>query len=229
MREQRTAGASDRRTFGDVLGEAGLERLRQRASRRSFAAGEILCREGDRLHRVFLLERGLVAVTKLAPSGRQVLLELRGGGELVGELSAVDGEARSASVHAVEAGALVAFDAAELLHLVRTDGDVAMALLVTLTAKVRESSSRHLELGTTESMARVARRLVELWQLRGGAAEFASPLSQQELADWAGVSRDAVVRALTQFRRAGVVETGRRRFVVRDAGRLRALADGDGA
>ena len=48
-----------------------------------------------------------------------------------------------------------------------------------------------------------------------------SPLSQQDLADWAGVSRDGVVRALTALRADSVVDTGRRRFVINDAPRLR--------
>jgi CRP-like cAMP-binding protein len=118
-----------------------------------------------------------------------------------------------------------ALGSAELMRLARTDGDVAAALLVTLSAKVRESAARHLELGTTEALPRVARRVAELADLRGGGREITSPLSQQELADWAGVSRDGVVRSLTWLRQEGIVETGRRRFVILDPARLRALAD----
>ncbi len=227
MVERPTIGrASPRRTFADVVGPAGLARTRAAASPRTVAAGEVLCHEGDRGGRAYLVEDGLVALTMSSVGGRQVLLELRGAGELVGELSAVDGTARSATVRVVEAGSVRVFPGGVLLQLARQDGDVAAALLVTLAAKIRESAVRRLELGTTEALARVARRLVELWALRGGTPDVASPVSQQELADWAGVSRDAVVRSLSLLRHDGVVATGRRRFTVLDPARLQALADG---
>ncbi len=196
-----------------------------RSRTRPVRAGEILCHEGERGGGAFVVADGLVALTKLSLNGRQVLLELRGAGELVGELNAIDGGQRSATLRVIEAGVVWVLGSAELMQLARTDGDVAAALLVTLSAKVRESAARHLELGTTEALPRVARRVAELAQLRGGGREVVSPLSQQELADWAGVSRDGVVRSLTWLRQAGVVETGRRRFVILDPARLRALAD----
>jgi CRP-like cAMP-binding protein len=221
----RHTGPTPRRTFAEVLGPAGLERVRAAARARSLRAGEVLCHEGEEGGGAYVVADGLVALTKLSLNGRQVLIELRGAGELVGELNAIDGGRRSATVRAVEAGTVWALGSAELMRLARTDGDVAAALLVTLSAKVRESAARHLELGTTEALPRVARRVAELADLRGGGREVASPLSQQELADWAGVSRDGVVRSLTWLRQEGVVETGRRRFVILDPTRLRALAD----
>ena len=222
MDDSSTAGgstdAAPRRTFAGVLGAAGdssgsgrgpvparCAPGRARATRASGAAAPSWWRMGSSVS------------TKLSLNGRQVLLELRGAGELVGELNAIDGGQRSATLRVIEAGVVWVLGSAELMQLARTDGDVAAALLVTLSAKVRESAARHLELGTTEALPpRVARRVAELAQLRGGGREVVSPLSQQELADWAGVSRDGVVRSLTWLRQAGVVETGRRRFVILD-------------
>jgi CRP-like cAMP-binding protein len=63
-------------------------------------------------------------------------------------------------------------------------------------------------------------------QLRDGELSLSSPISQQELAYWAGVSRDAVVRALTTLRRLGWVDTGRRQFVIRNLEALRQRAEG---
>jgi CRP/FNR family transcriptional regulator, cyclic AMP receptor protein len=223
-----TSASGGRRTFADELGVAGLQQFRDACVVRRARAGDVLCREGEVHDHAYLVERGLLMVTKMALNARQAILELRGPGDLVGELAAIDGAERSATVSVAESGQLLVIDRHALLGLVRSDGAVALALLVSLAGKVRESSDRHLELGTADGMPRVARRLIELWELRGRVADFSSPISQQELADWAGVSRDGVVRALTALRNAGVVETGRRRFVVRDVARLRTFAEAAG-
>jgi CRP-like cAMP-binding protein len=68
-------------------------------------------------------------------------------------------------------------------------------------------------------VARVCRRLVELagqGTIVDGGVVVRSEMSQQDLADWAGVSRDGVVRALHELRNLGWVETGRRRLIIRD-------------
>jgi CRP/FNR family transcriptional regulator, cyclic AMP receptor protein len=211
-----------RRRFFDELTETGQFTVRAAGSLRRAAAGEVLCLEGAPLDVVFVVTRGLVSITKTALHGRQVLLELRGPGELIGELSVLDGQNRSAMMTVVEAAELLVIPAGALSDLLRTDAPIAHALLVTLAARLRQSAERHLELGTSEALARVARRLLELWELRGRAADVVSPLSQQDLADWAGVSRDGVVRALATLRADGVVDTGRRRYTIHDPVRLHA-------
>jgi CRP-like cAMP-binding protein len=214
-----------RRRFFDELSEDDRRAVRAVGSSRPSAVGDVLCLEGAPLDQAFVVLRGLVAITKTAMSGRQVLLELRGPGELIGELAVLDGEGRAAMMTVVEPGELLAIPAPAMRRLLLTEAPIAHALLVTLAARLRQSSERHLELGTSEALARVARRLLELWELRGRVPIVASPLSQQDLADWAGVSRDGVVRALTTLRADGVVDTARRRFTIHDPAKLRAYVD----
>ena len=89
-----------------------------------------------------------------------------------------------------------------------------------MTERLRGASQRQLELGTSDALGRVCSRLAELADRHGvpdgGAIRVDSPLSQEDLADWAGLSRDAVVKALKTMRGLGWIETGRRRITLYD-------------
>jgi CRP-like cAMP-binding protein len=163
---------------------------------------------------------GTVKLTKTAPSGREIVLELRGAGEVVGELGAIDGHTRSASAVALGEVEALVVPADRFNALLRERAGLAHRLLVTVVARVREAASRQLELGTSDVVGRVCRRLAELAASHGAAIEggvlVRGTVSQQELADWAGVSRDGVVRALHELRDLGWVETGRQRLLIRN-------------
>jgi CRP/FNR family cyclic AMP-dependent transcriptional regulator len=201
------------------LPEAELDALLGAGRAGRYQTGEILLREGDPASSVLLIVSGRIKLTKTASSGRQAVLELRGPGDLVGELGAIDRLPRSADVVALSDVEVVILPADRFNHLVQERSGLARGLLVTVVARLREASARQLELGTVDVVARVCRRLVELAAggtgVEGGVLVL-SDISQQDLADWAGVSRDGVVRAFHELRRLGWLETGRRRFLIRD-------------
>jgi CRP/FNR family transcriptional regulator, cyclic AMP receptor protein len=92
-------------------------------------------------------------------------------------------------------------------------------LLAVVVGRLRQASGRQLELGTDDVISRVCRRLVELASSHGeplADGVLVRALSQQDLADWAGVSRDGVVRALHELREAGLVESGRGRVLIKN-------------
>jgi CRP-like cAMP-binding protein len=215
--------------FGD-LRPADRELLRTEARRRTYPIGTVLFIEGDHAQHVLIILHGLIKLTKGVPDGREVVIELRGPGEILGELSAIDSEPRSATGVAIEPAEVLIIGNERFRALLATHASLATAVLTTVVSRLREASARQLEMGTADALGRVARRLVELTELRGhqrdGELRLVSPISQQELAEWAGVSRDAVVRALTTLRRLGWVDTGRRQFVIRDLDALRQRAEG---
>ncbi|MDH4148090.1 MAG: Crp/Fnr family transcriptional regulator [Acidimicrobiia bacterium] len=216
-----------------ALEEAGVRRLVRR--------GEMIVREGEPSTSVVALLDGVAKVTKVATDGREALIELRGPGELLGELGAVDGAPRSASVTALTTISLLVIPAAAFRRLLADRAGVANAVLAVVVARVRRAGERQLEQTASSTTARVSGRLAELAESFGRprseprpggrpeasrVIEVDSPISQQELADWVGASRDAVVRALTELRGDGVVETSRQRFTVLDPDRLRARSAG---
>ena len=173
---------------------------------------------------------GRVKLTRTALDGREVLIELRGPGSLIGELGAVDDAPRSATATVAEPVDAIVIPAALFRRLLAERGTVALAVLSSVAERLRESAERRLESGTTDALARLCSRLVELAEQEestaASAIEISSPLTQQELAEWIGVSREAVVLALRQLRERGWVETGRRRITVLDVEAVRRAAEG---
>jgi CRP/FNR family cyclic AMP-dependent transcriptional regulator len=211
------------------LGADDADAMFAAGTRRAFATGELLCREGDVGSAILVVLSGYVKLTKTAISGRETMLELRGPGEVLGEMSVVDGAPQSANAVAIDEGEVLAVDAARFDALRRERAGIANALLGVVVGRLRQASGRQLELGTDDVISRVCRRLVELASSHGellADGVLVRALSQQDLADWAGVSRDGVVRALHELREAGLVESGRGRVLIKNLGAVTERAGG---
>ena len=101
-------------------------------------------------------------------------------------------------------------------------------MLVAVSHKLRQASDYRLKSGTSGTLARLSQRLVELAEtepgLTGNEVVIQSLFTQQELAEWIGVSREAIVLALRELRERGLIETGRRTIRILDLDGLRRLA-----
>jgi CRP/FNR family transcriptional regulator, cyclic AMP receptor protein len=195
-----------------------------------FRRGQALFTQGDRAERVFVMERGWVLITSVAPSGREIVLGLRGPTDLIGDLSALDGAPRSATALAVgEVEATVAPSSA--LMRVLSDAAIAMDLLRVLAGRLRDADRKRLEFAALDTLGRVAWRLHELSDRFGEQTaegiEVELPLSQEQLASWCGASREATVKALSALRTLGCIATGRHSVLIRDIAALRRHAYGE--
>lgn len=205
--------------FLSLLPNGGSE-LRRLATPRSFRRGSALFHAGQAGDRVFMITGGEVKLTRVTDAGKEVVLAIRGAGELLGELSAIDGRPRSASAYAlteVEAQVLTQRD---FLAAVTASPEAARGLLEILAARLRESDETIYDFVAHDTVGRIAGRLVELARSHGvpedGGTRIDLPLSQEELAGWVGSSREAAAKALQVLRDLGWLETGRRVVVVRD-------------
>lgn len=215
--------------FWDDLSLDEQEAVAAIGTRRAYAEGSLVFFEGDPSTHVVIVISGKLKLTRSAVDGRSVLIEFRGAGDIVGELGAIDREPRSATATASSALEALVVPADRFRELLSNRGDVALAVLSTLTERLRESSHRRLESGTSDTVTRLAGRLVELADQQNPDAVdevvLDSALTQQELADWIGASRDAVVLALRQLREPGWIETGRQRLRIRDLDALRRFSN----
>lgn len=194
-----------------------------------FRRGQALFTEGDLADRVFVIERGWVLITSIAPGGREIVLGLRGPGDVIGDLSALDGAPRSATALAAgEVDATVAPSSALIRAL--SDAAAAMELLRVLATRLRDADRKRLEFAALDTLGRVAWRLHELSERFGedtaDGIEVELPLSQEQLASWCGASREATVKALASLRTLGCISTGRRSVLIRDLEALRRHAQG---
>lgn len=212
--------------FWNDLTDADREALLAIGVAKRFPVGANLFRNGDRPTHALVIRSGLVKLTRSSATGHGILIELRGPGIVLGELGAVSGEARTATADVVEPVDGIIIPADAFRRLLRENNSLAYAMLESVVEKLQQATSRRLEASTGDALARLCGRLVELAADQepdaDGVIEVRSPLTQQELAEWIGVSRDAVVLALRTIRKRGWVETGRRTIRILDLEALQA-------
>ena len=210
------------------LSEQDLADLCAAGRVRRHPRGGILVLEGSDPEEVLVLRRGRVKVSYETVDGREVLLAVRGPGAMLGELSAIDGEPRVATVSAIEDVEAVSVSVSQFHAFLRSHPDAAIALLRTLSRRLRESDRKRVEFASSDTVGRVARLLLDLadehGEPDGGGVRITLPLSQQELAAWTASSREAVNKALRALRARGWVTTHRRAIVILDAGALQRRA-----
>jgi CRP-like cAMP-binding protein len=215
-------------TFLDRLTAAERIDLESHGRRRTLRKGAVLFHEGDDAHDVLVLLSGQVKITRGAASGRDVILGVFDTGEILGELSAVDGAPRSAAAIALTSVVALVVAVSEFDAFLERQPRVAHELLRTIVERLRESSQRQLEFGTADALTRLCRCLVDMTD-RYGVDEGAGrsvrlPLAQHELAALAGLSREAVVKGLQSLRALGWIHASGRSVTVVDEAALRSRA-----
>ncbi len=179
---------------------------------------------------MLVVTSGRVKIFSLTEEGEEIVLAVRGPGALLGEISAVDGAPRSASVAALEPVTALVLPVAAFLDFLGTHPAAAMVLLRLITSRLRDADRKRVEFAAYDIAGRVARRLVELADRFGepspDGVRITVALSQDELAGWVGASREAVAKALRVLRDRGYLSTGRRTMTVLDLDGLRGRAGG---
>ncbi len=199
-------------SFLDRLSDRERAVVESKSVRRTYRRGAKLFLEGDSASEVLIIQKGQIKITVGSHDGREVLLEVRGAGEVIGEMALIDDSPRSASAFSLTTPTeVLVMSVRSFKELVDTDGDFTRSLLDEMVRKVRDASFHQLELALDDVVGRVARRLLDLDQrfgrMKAGVVSVKSPITQQEMADWAGVSRQAVVKELSALRDAGIVES----------------------
>jgi CRP-like cAMP-binding protein len=219
------ATGNQRVGFLDGLEAADREEFKSRSRPRRFRAGSTLMYTGQAGDDVMVLVSGRVKVTYLTEDGRELILDFRGPGELLGEMAVADGHPRSSTVAAVEAVEALTMASTDFRDLVASRPSFANALLQTTLRRFRDSDRRLIEFGASHTIGRVAARLVEMVERFGAPTPVGYvidlPISQEELAGWTGSSREAVAKALHVLREAGLITTERRRITVLNLERLK--------
>src|SRR3954468_355007 len=203
---------------------AELEAL---GSVRRYRRGDVLFHQGDDAGAVLVLLSGHVKAAMLN-DGREVILAFPGPGELLGELSAVDGEPRSGTVRAVDDVEALVIPGSAFRGFLEHRPRIALILLRSVAARLRAADRQRVDYAVNDVVVRVAGRLVELCDRfgsdEGGCVEIGLAVTQGARASWAGASREAVAKAMALLRTLGWIQTERRRIIVLDLSALRRYA-----
>ena len=202
-----------------------LDRIVQVAIPRAFPKGVRVFHEGDDSDACYVVRSGDLRVTREHSDGRAIALATLSSGDFFGELAMLDGGARSASVETLSDAELLALPAMDMRRVISQHGDIAAKLIVALTRRLRETNERVARQSFQSVPSRVAGVLNQL------VAEESIPedrdgitvrMTQADLAQLAGTSRESVSRFLATLERAGVVAVGRGRVTILEPRRLRA-------
>jgi CRP/FNR family cyclic AMP-dependent transcriptional regulator len=206
------------------LSRGELERIADVAIPRSFPKGVRVFHEGDHSDACYVVRTGDLRVTREHSDGRAIALATLGPGDIFGELAMLDGGTRSASVETLSDADLLGLPASDVRRVIGDHGDIAAKLIVAITRRLRETNERVARQSFQTVPSRVAGVLAQL------IAEEASEerpqitvrMTQADLAQLAGTSRESVSRFLATLERAGVVAVGRGRVTILEPRRLRA-------
>jgi CRP/FNR family cyclic AMP-dependent transcriptional regulator len=214
--------------FLGALEPEAADALRSHGVPRRYVRGTALFHEGQLADRVMVVLSGTVKLSSVSEEGKEVLLALRGPGDLLGELGALDGRPRAASAIAVENLEALVVPAADFRAFLEVHPRAALVIVEMLAKRLRDADRKRVEFAAQDSMSRVAARIVELSERfgeeRDGVLHIDLPISQEELAGWTGCSRDSVVKALQAMRGLGWIDTERRRITVHDLDAVRRRA-----
>ncbi len=217
------------RTFCGGLSDAVLARLLSVGRRRAFARGEALFGRGDPGDSMMIVLDGAVKISATTSAGREVVLNFLRAGDIIGEISVLDGGARSADAAMIEPGALFVVAGADMRAALEKEPQALMAVAEALCAKLR-AASETAEAYQMDVRGRCAAGLLRLAALHGRETERGVEMdlfaSQQELGAFVGASRENTSRQLSHFARIGCILIDRRRLVIVDREALEAFADG---
>jgi CRP/FNR family transcriptional regulator, cyclic AMP receptor protein len=202
-----------------------LERISKVAVPRSFEKGVRVFHEGDSSDACYIVRTGDLRVTREHSDGRAIALATLGPGDIFGELAMLDGGTRSANVDALADSELLALPAADVRRLLSEHPEIAVKLIVALTRRLRETNERVARQSFQTVPSRVAGVLSQLIAddpVAAGPQGITVRMTQSDLAQLAGTSRESVSRFLATIERAGVVRVGRGRVTVLEPHRLRA-------
>jgi CRP-like cAMP-binding protein len=204
-----------------------LTTLRGLGSVRKYPSGSYLFFEGDDSHSVLLVESGLLRIERTSAGGRTALLDLVATDGVVGELGVIDGASRSATAVTIEASRIRTIPASQFREVLANKPEFVIAILGRVITRMRQLTDQFVDVANRNSTERIADRLMELL-IRSGeeptpGVRLRMPITQVELGQWAGLSREGTTNALGELRESGIITTGRKSVVINRPDELRKL------
>jgi CRP/FNR family cyclic AMP-dependent transcriptional regulator len=203
----------------ETLEAEDLRHVADVAVPRRFQTDEVVFREGDESDTCYIIRSGHARVMREHPDGRTLTLARFGPGDIFGELAMFDDERRSATIEAADELETIAILGRDMRRLLRRHADIAYQLVVALSRRLRETNERLARQSFQTVQSRVAGVLTELSETadhegHDGEGGVLLKVTQSEVAQLAGSSRESASRFLAVLERAGVIEQGRGRILV---------------
>jgi CRP-like cAMP-binding protein len=217
-------GMGPEQGFWTLLSQDEQDALTGLGRIRAFSPGATMCSEGEPTTHLFILVAGWVKILSVTSEGRELMLALRGQGDIVGDVAAVTTGHRNATIKAVGIvrALIVRYDT--FGSFLDSHPGADRAYRTVMTRRWNDAATELRSRPLTTGAQRLATLLLDLTERYGTSANGAMPLSQEELASLVGTSRATVTRAFVRWRKRGLIRTGPRRITIVDPKGLRQAA-----
>jgi CRP/FNR family cyclic AMP-dependent transcriptional regulator len=189
------------------LDDDTAEGLLSRVQAQRYARGEVIFRQGDPADELWLISEGRVKLSRTTADQRETVLAVLGPGEVFGETCLLEGTPRAATATAIGPATLARVSRDDVDLIIATHPDVVPQLMQVLARRLRNANELLSELAFRDVPGRVARALVDLatrfGERRADGIHVPHGLTQEELAQFVGASREAVNKALSDFAARG--------------------------
>ena len=209
-----------------LLPDAYLASVLQKCSTKKYFRHQFIVRESERNNNLFIINTGRVRVTLFSMSGKEVSFVDMCAGENFGEISAIDGGPRSASVMALEDTEITVMPGSLLQTMLLDQPQVALQLLKQMASIVRRLCNRIFEYSTLGARNRIHSELLRLARENldlDGKARIHSPPTHSEIASRVSCHREAVSREMKLLENQGVIEKRTKKLIVPDCKLLETL------
>jgi len=200
------------------LTEEQLQRIGERCRERVFRKGQVLFYMGDQGGYLYVIKKGAIKVIIEDEEAREVILSILREGEILGDMTLIDGSERSATAITIEETRTLMLAREDFLSLVHEDNELAVRLLILMSSRIRRADRLIWELSFVEVESRLARILLDLARKegieRGDEIQLELRISRQELAALIGASREATSRALKKLQERRLISISGRTIAI---------------
>lgn len=215
-------------SFLGGLPEALLTQLAQRAHVKTFAKGETIYRRGEAGDTMMIILSGRLKITNVTAEAREVILNFLGPGDVNGEIAVLDGRERTANAVALEETQALVLYRRDLLPVLTADPQSMLEIITILCDKIR-ATSQIVEDNSLQMQGRTASGLLRLADQHGrktpAGIRIDLKLSQRDLGNYVGLSRENTSRQLKDLRAAGLVIVEDQALIIPDLEALRERAE----
>jgi len=209
------------------LDERALDALVRVTSTRRLAGGEVLFRKGDAGRQLYGVLSGRLKAVAAGGDGKEIVFNVCDPGEVIGEIALLDSNPRSASIVALEPSELLVLDRRDFLPFLEKHPRVAIQLAELLAARLRRLSESAEDGVLLALRARLAKKLVSLAQRYGRKMPegvlIDLPLSQQELGEMVGTSRESINKQLRAWTEQGLLVMAKGKITLCDVAGVEAM------
>jgi CRP/FNR family cyclic AMP-dependent transcriptional regulator len=198
------------------LQESSLQDIANLATKRKYPKNTVIINEGDDTDSLYLINEGKVKIVLSDEDGKEVIISMLGPGDFFGEMAIIDDEPRSACVITMEPSRFSIIHKAEFNKFMHNNPEATTNLMKSLSQRLRAANKNIESLALMDVYGRVARTLLQFAQEEDGKMVIKEKLTQKDMANMIGASREMVSRIYKDLSTGGYITIDHGRITINE-------------